>query len=60
MLTEDAELKAKIDAAYFAIMNDKDIWYGLKDLPHEIWRDVRDYEGLYQVSNYGRSEVLTT
>ena len=26
----------------------------LCDLPHEKWRDVVGYEGLYQVSNYGR------
>lgn len=25
-----------------------------KDLPNEIWRDVIGYEGLYQVSNFGR------
>ena len=24
------------------------------DLPNEIWRDIKDYEGLYQVSNMGR------
>lgn len=24
----------------------------------EIWRDIRDYEGLYQVSNYGRVKSL--
>ena len=24
------------------------------DLPNEIWRDVVNYEGLYQVSNFGR------
>ena len=23
-------------------------------LPYEIWRDIKDYEGLYQVSNLGR------
>lgn len=23
-------------------------------LPYEVWRDVKDYEGLYQVSNLGR------
>ena len=28
------------------------------DLPGEIWRDVVDYEGLYQVSNYGRVKSL--
>ena len=47
-------LKAKIDAAYFTIMNDDDVWLGLDDLPHEQWRDVVGYEGLYQVSNLGR------
>ena len=26
----------------------------VEDLPHEIWRDVVGYEGLYMVSNYGR------
>ena len=26
----------------------------LCDLPHEKWRDVVGYEGLYQVSNFGR------
>ena len=48
------ELKAKIDAAYFTLMDDEKIWLSLEDLPHEIWRDVVDYEGLYQVSSLGR------
>ena len=26
----------------------------INDLPDEIWRDVVNYEGLYQVSNFGR------
>ena len=26
----------------------------VENFPHEIWRDVIDYEGLYQVSNFGR------
>ena len=29
-------------------------WYNLEDLPNEEWRDIKDFEGLYQVSNYGR------
>ena len=29
-------------------------WFLLEDLPHEIWRDVVDYEGIYQVSNLSR------
>lgn len=24
------------------------------DLPHEVWKDITGYEGLYQVSTYGR------
>lgn len=27
-------------------------------LPYEVWRDVKDYEGLYQVSNLGRVKSL--
>lgn len=30
------------------------VWLGIKDLPHEIWRDVEDFVGIYQVSNYSR------
>lgn len=30
----------------------------LEDLPNEEWRDVVDYEGLYQVSNMGRVKSL--
>lgn len=25
----------------------------------EIWKDVREYEGLYQISNYGRVKGLS-
>lgn len=28
--------------------------FGLEDLEGEIWRWIADYEGLYQISNYGR------
>lgn len=28
--------------------------FSLNDLPEEIWRDIAHYEGLYQVSNFGR------
>lgn len=30
----------------------------LEDLPNEIWKDIPDYEGLYQVSNLGRIKSL--
>ena len=26
----------------------------------EIWKDIKDYEGLYQISNYGRVKSLIT
>ena len=29
-------------------------WLDLKDLLNEEWRDIKCYEGLYKVSNYGR------
>ena len=29
-------------------------WLDTKDLLNEEWRDVKEFEGLYQVSNYGR------
>ena len=29
-----------------------------EDLPHEVWRDVVGYEGLYHVSNFGRVKSL--
>ncbi len=28
--------------------------FGLEDLPNEIWRDIAGYDGMYQISNYGR------
>ena len=33
-------------------------WLSLEDLPNEEWRDIKDFEGLYQVSNYGRIKSL--
>ena len=47
-------LKAQIDTAFYTLMNDPEVWLNLEDLPHEIWRDVIGYEGLYKVSNLGR------
>lgn len=29
-------------------------WTAIEDLEGEIWKDVPEYEGLYQVSNKGR------
>ena len=55
---KNPELKAQISAAYYTIMSDEKIWLSTEDLPHEIWRDVVDYEGLYQVSNLGRVKSM--
>lgn len=35
-----------------------DRWLNIKDLPDEEWKDIKDFEGLYQVSNYGRVKSL--
>lgn len=29
-------------------------WLNLDNLPGEKWKDIKDFEGLYQISNYGR------
>lgn len=34
-------------------------WLNLDDLPEEEWRDIKDFEGLYQISNYGRVKSLS-
>lgn len=33
-------------------------WFNLRNLLNEEWKDIKDYEGLYQVSNYGRVKSL--
>ena len=30
----------------------------IESLPNEIWKDIPDYEGLYQASNLGRIKSL--
>ena len=39
------------------IVNSKK-WFSLDNLLNEIWKDIKDYEDLYQVSNYGRVKAL--
>lgn len=34
-------------------------WFDLNDLPNEVWKDIKGYEGLYQISNYGRVKSLS-
>ena len=33
-------------------------WLSLEDLPNERWKDIKDFEGLYQISNYGRVKSM--
>lgn len=33
-------------------------WLDIEDLPNEEWKDIKDFEGLYQISNYGRVKRL--
>ena len=33
-------------------------WFDLAPLKNELWRDIKDFEGCYQVSNYGRVKNL--
>ena len=50
----DEIFAAKLNEMAKLLRDDSDVWLSLNDLPHEEWRDVVDYEGIYQVSNYGR------
>ncbi len=47
-------LVAMIDRKNLEKINDSCYSLDLQDLPDEQWRDVVGYEGLYQVSNFGR------
>lgn len=33
-------------------------YLSLEDLPNEVWKDIKDYKGLYQISDYGRVKSL--
>ena len=33
-------------------------YLSLEDLPNEHWKDIKGYEGLYQISDYGRVKSL--
>ena len=40
------------------IIENSDEWLSLKLLPYEEFKDIEGYEGLYQISNYGRVKSL--
>ena len=33
-------------------------WLDVSDLPNEVWQDIQGYEGVYQISCYGRIKSL--
>lgn len=41
-----------------SVIPNSERWLSLEDLPNEEWRDIKDFEGLYKVSNYGRVKSL--
>lgn len=43
---------------YVIIKPNSERWLNLEDLPNEEWRDIKDFEGLYKISNYGRVKSL--
>ena len=46
----------KLNAAMKVLRSELSVWRSTEDLPHEIWRDICDYEKLYQISIYGRAK----
>jgi len=40
------------------IIENSERWFDLTLLPNEEFADIKDYEGLYQISNYGRVKTL--
>ena len=50
----DKNFSVEINGQVKFLRDDLDVWLSLENLPHEIWRDAVDYEGLYKVSNFGR------
>ena len=51
---EDKTFISKLNSAVSSLRNNLDVWLSLENLLHEEWCDVSGYEGLYQVSNFGR------
>lgn len=49
-----SELIDKLNTAMKALCEDKSIWLSTADLPHEIWREIADYNGDYLISIFGR------
>ena len=46
------------DKYHVPIVPNSERYLALNDLFNEIWKDIKDFEGLYQISNYGRVKSL--
>ena len=56
--TADKPFIKNLDGWVRILRDDLDVWLSPVDLPHEEWRAIADYKGLYEVSNYGRIKSL--
>lgn len=48
----------KMNENLIEIQPNSERWLNLTNLPNEEWKDIKDFEGLYQISNYGRVKRL--
>lgn len=52
------KMRCFIVSDFINIIPNSERWLNLKDLPNEKWKDIKGYEYLYQISNYGRVKSL--
>ena len=50
--------RSSVNDTYEYAINNPDRWFNVTDLSDEIWIDIKDFEGLYQVSSFGRVRSL--
>ena len=43
---------------YIDVFVNSERWLDIETLPNEIWVDIKDFKGLYQISNYSRVKSL--
>lgn len=48
----------KINENLIEIQPNSEKWLNLTNLPNEEWKDIKNFESLYQISNYGRVKSL--
>ena len=50
--------RSSVNDTYEYAINNPGRWFNVTDLSDEIWIDIKDFEGLYQVSSFGRVRSL--